>query len=58
MGLPNQKNIMSINEAREYVDTVIEGLVDMGIISAESYGRITEDQQQALAEKIVEKSEE
>lgn len=49
---------MSINEAREYVDTVIEGLVDMGIISAESYGRITEDQQQALAEKIVEKSEE
>jgi hypothetical protein len=49
---------MNIEEAKTYVDAVVESLLQMGILSEEKYGRMTETQREQLAEKIVEKSEE
>ncbi len=49
---------MSENEARQYVDLVIETLLEWGVIHPEKYGRITEDQNQQLADMVVAKSEE
>ena len=49
---------MSTVEALEYVDVVIESLVEMGVISQDRYGRMTENQRGELADKLVAKSEE
>ncbi len=49
---------MSEHEARIYVDLVIETLVEWGAIDPSRYGRMTEDQQQKLAEMVAAKSEE
>ena len=49
---------MSTEEAREYVDLVIEQLVEWGVITQERYGRLTEAQQSILAEMLAAKSEE
>lgn len=49
---------MSIHEAKEYADVVVETLVEMGVISENQYGRMTEDQRDKLAQAVKEKSEE
>lgn len=49
---------MSTEEAKIYVDEVVELLVEMGVISADRYGRMTEQQRETLAERVVAKSEE
>lgn len=49
---------MSINEALEYVDLVIEELHDDGTIPEDKYGKMTENRRQEIAEKVSQKSEE
>lgn len=49
---------MSTREARDYVDLVIESLVDNGHMTDDAYGRLTEEYQQQLAEQVAAKSEE
>jgi hypothetical protein len=49
---------MSEHEAQEYVDLIVEKLVEWGIIPRDKYGRMTEDQRQELPELVAEKSEE
>lgn len=45
-------------EPLDYVDVVVDGLLEMGIISPDRHGRMTENQREELAEKLVERSEE
>ncbi len=49
---------MSVNEAQEYVDLVVETLHEWNIITVNTYGKMTEVQRQKLAEMVAEKSEE
>lgn len=48
---------MNANEARRYVDLIIEALANDGKLDEVVYGRMTEDYQDQLAEKLVEASE-
>lgn len=49
---------MSREEAKVYVDLIVEKLYEWGIISEQKYGHMTEDQREVLAKRVVEKSEE
>ena len=58
LGDRKQKQSMNEVEALEYVDVVIEKLSEWDIITANAYGRITEDQRQELATLVSDKSKE
>lgn len=48
---------MSIQDAKNYVDLVIEMLVARGFISDAKYGRMDAELSERIAEKLVEMSE-
>lgn len=49
---------MNAKEARRYVDIVIESLLNAGKISEDTYGKLTEEFQNEIAESVVIASEE
>ena len=49
---------MSTQEAKDYVDLIIESLVEKGFITEQAYGRMSASLSEELAEKIVARSEE
>lgn len=49
---------MSIEAAKDYVELILGKLADNGVITHYDYGRITESQREALAELLIERSEE
>lgn len=48
---------MSIEAARELAEMILCELVNMGIISGQRYGRITEEENTHLAEEVQSKGE-
>lgn len=49
---------MSEYEAKQLVDVVIEGLLEMGVLPEDRYGRMKESQREELALRVKKASEE